>query len=93
MKDTTLYIGTIEKVCRGGLFLVDVNCNTNETTKVWCKLSGKMMINKLNVVVGDSVKVIISEYDINRGIIVWRDTKTIIEHCLVKDNENYELCI
>lgn len=40
-----------------------------------CHLGGKMRQHKINVIVGDLVKVKISPYDLTRGIVVLRYKK------------------
>lgn len=37
-----------------------------------CTVSGKIRLGNIRLVVGDNVKVAISAYDINNGIITWR---------------------
>ena len=44
-----------------------------EGAVVEAKLSGKMRINKIRVVVGDFVSVKLSPYDLSHGIIISRD--------------------
>ena len=44
----------------------------NETHMVQAKLSGKMRLNKINLEVGDRVKVEVSPYDTTRGRITFR---------------------
>lgn len=39
---------------------------------VTCTLSGKIRMNKIQIVVGDKVTVKISAYDVTKGIILWR---------------------
>jgi translation initiation factor IF-1 len=40
-----------------------------------CHLGGKMRKNKINVIEGDRVRIKVSPYDLNRGIIVLRYKK------------------
>ena len=40
--------------------------------QVICTVSGKIRISGISLVVGDNVKVAISAYDVNNGIITWR---------------------
>ena len=37
-----------------------------------CTVSGKIRLSNIRLVVGDKVKVAVSTYDINNGIITWR---------------------
>lgn len=52
----------------GGKFKVKLE-NDHEMI---CTVSGKIRLSNIRLVVGDSVKVAISAYDINNGIITWR---------------------
>lgn len=40
--------------------------------KITAHLSGKMRMNKIRILAGDSVKVQLTPYDLNRGRIVYR---------------------
>jgi len=44
----------------------------DEGVDVSCKLSGKLRMNYIRVLVGDKVKVQVSPYDMTKGIISWR---------------------
>ena len=55
-----------------GQFKVKVN----ENLTVLCTLGGKIRMNSVKILVGDSVKIEVSEYDTTRGRIVYRK-KTI----------------
>lgn len=58
-----------------GLFkvLIDTNKdNINTQTTVQCALSGKLRQNRINLVVGDYVKIKVSPYDLSKGFIVYR---------------------
>jgi len=52
-------------------FLVDCTFGENHSNVV-CTLSGKLRVNYIRVLPGDSVKVEISPYDLTRGRITWR---------------------
>ena len=56
----------------GGKFKVQLFDNDMIIT---CTLSGKMRMNKILVLVGDSVTVEISPYDLTKGRISYRDKK------------------
>ena len=43
------------------------------TNLVLCKLSGKMRNNNIRIIIGDRVTLAVSPYDLNRGMIIWRD--------------------
>ena len=64
--------GKVTDKLAGGKFRVKLD--DNDMT-VLCTLSGKMMINKIMVLVGDSVTVELSPYDLSRGRITYRDKK------------------
>jgi translation initiation factor IF-1 len=51
-----------------GQFKVQVT----DTYTVLCSLSGKIRINSVRILLGDKVKIEVSEYDPGRGRIVYR---------------------
>lgn len=51
-----------------GQFKVKVNDNL----VVLCTLGGKIRVNSVKILVGDHVKIEVSEYDTSRGRIVYR---------------------
>jgi translation initiation factor IF-1 len=51
-----------------GQFKVKVNDNLT----VLCTLGGKIRMNSVKILVGDSVRIEVSEYDTSRGRIVYR---------------------
>lgn len=57
-----------------GLFkvLVGVDENGEGGQEVQCTIGGKLRKNKINLTVGDQVKVKVSPYDLSRGFIVYR---------------------
>ena len=61
--------GTVNKIIKGGKCLVTIE-NGNVVT---CTLSGKLRQHKIRVLVGDTVTVSISPYDLTKGIITWRN--------------------
>lgn len=61
--------GTVADVGAGGNFIVELDDNK---VRVQAKLSGKMLFNKIRVVLGDRVSVAFSPYDSSRGLIVFR---------------------
>ncbi len=61
--------GLVVDVGAGGNFRVQVGDNHI----VLAKLAGKLRMNKIRVVLGDKVKVKVSTYDPNRGLISYRD--------------------
>lgn len=52
-----------------------INVQLDDAQVVKCHLGGKMRKHKINVVVGDRVRVKITPYDITRGIITLRHKK------------------
>lgn len=64
--------GKVTDKLAGGKFRVKLDDND---MIVLCTLSGKMMMNKIMVLVGDSVTVELSPYDLSRGRITYRDKK------------------
>jgi translation initiation factor IF-1 len=51
-----------------GQFKVKVN----DSMTVLCSIAGKIRMNSVKILVGDSVRVEVSEYDTSRGRIVYR---------------------
>lgn len=45
----------------------------NENMTVLCTLSGKIRMNSVKILVGDKVKIEVSEYDTTRGRIIYRN--------------------
>ena len=64
--------GTVVDCAKGGLFKVKVEMGNGQEHYVMATLSGKLMMNKIRVLVGDTVDVEISSIDLSRGRIVWR---------------------
>lgn len=60
--------GTVEECLPGTLFKV----RTNLGSVVLCTLSGKLRINRIRLLTGDSVTCEVSPYDTSRGRICWR---------------------
>ena len=61
-------VGEIIDKMPGGKFKVKLS-NDHE---LFCTVSGKIRLSNIRLVVGDKVKVALSTYDINNGIITWR---------------------
>lgn len=66
-RDKIEFEGEVVDSCKGK-FLVKVN----ENLKVMCTLSGKIRMNSVKILVGDKVKIEVSEYDPSQGRIVYR---------------------
>ena len=62
--------GTVIKVNPSSRF--DVELDDNKMI-VDCTISGKLRMNKIRILNGDSVVVEISPYDLTKGRIVWRN--------------------
>jgi translation initiation factor IF-1 len=60
--------GEIVDKIPGGKFKVKLQ----NDVEITCTVSGKIRLSGIRMVVGDKVKVTISPYDFNNGIIVWR---------------------
>ena len=61
--------GVIEEALPSAMFRVI--CENNHA--VLATLSGRLRVNNIRIVPGDSVKVEVSPYDLTRGRIVWRE--------------------
>ncbi len=59
--------GKVVEVLKGSDYLVEL-CN-GHTVKAY--VSGKMRINMIRILPGDTVTVQLSPYDLTRGIITW----------------------
>jgi translation initiation factor IF-1 len=68
-KDALEYEGVILEALPNAQFRVQLS----NGHKVLAYLSGKMRTNFVRVVPGDKVKVVLSEYDLDQGRIVWRN--------------------
>lgn len=60
--------GVIEEALPSTLF--KVKCEGG--LMVLCTLGGKLRVNRIRLLVGDSVNVEVSPYDTSRGRVVWR---------------------
>lgn len=70
MKEENMkFYGRVTSVLRGTMFKVKIDDIDKE---VLCSLSGKLRINKINIVEDDHVELKISPYDLDRGIITFR---------------------
>ena len=61
--------GTIEEVQRNAVFKVKLE-NDHTITAV---ISGRMRQNRIQILMGDRVRVEMSPYDLNRGRVVYRE--------------------
>jgi len=72
MKESIIVDGVIEESLSNGNFRVRLE----NGALVLAYLSGKMRINSIKVIVGDSVQLEMSPYDLSRGRISRRLSKT-----------------
>lgn len=63
--------GKILEVLPNATFLVEIELEQNKH-KIFAHPSGKMRKNNIRILPGDKVLLEISEYDINRGRIIYR---------------------
>ena len=61
--------GTVTELLRGGMFRVEINESKHE---VIAQINGKMRMYKINVLIGDAVKLEVSPYDLTKGRITKR---------------------
>lgn len=61
--------GRVKEVLPGNMFRVEVD---NIPELLLCYLGGKLKQNKIRVILGDSVKIEISPYDLSKGRISYR---------------------
>lgn len=71
MKENIIANGTIEDCLSNGNFRVRLE----NGAEILAYLSGKMRINSIKVITGDSVQLEMSPYDLTRGRICRRFTK------------------
>ena len=64
------HLGTITKVLKGHKF--EVSLDGNEAHTVIVTPSEKMRIKRIKLLVGDTVNLELSKYDLTRGHIIWR---------------------
>jgi translation initiation factor IF-1 len=68
--------GIVEEVLPGTKFMVRANASKNPSSigkLIKCTLSGKLRKNYIKILLGDSVIINVSPYDLNSGIITWRN--------------------
>ena len=65
--------GEVTKMSHG-IYTVSVKLPGNEQQlhEIKCSLSGKLRQNFIRVIVGDTVTIEVSQYDLGRGIITYR---------------------
>ena len=61
--------GIVTELLRGGMFRVEINESKHE---VIAQINGKMRMYKIKVLIGDTVKLEVSPYDLTKGRITKR---------------------
>ena len=69
-KDCIELTGTVVKVKPGTKFDVQIDDNG---AIVDCTISGKLRINSIKILEGDTVTIEMSPYDLHKGRIIWRN--------------------
>tara|TARA_Y100000004_G_C8719967_1_gene329674 strand:- start:82 stop:312 length:231 start_codon:yes stop_codon:yes gene_type:complete len=64
--------GEVVEVFPGGKFGVVLNLESEKSNQILAHISGKMRLNKINILVGDRVTVEVSPYDVTQGRITYR---------------------
>lgn len=64
--------GEVVEVKPNAMFTVEVDIG-DSTHRLLATLSGKMRVNLIRVLLGDTVKVDVSPYDLSRGRIIFRE--------------------
>jgi translation initiation factor IF-1 len=67
-KERTELSGVVKETLPNALFRVELE----EGREVLAHISGRMRLHHIKVLLGDSVRVELSPYDLNRGRIVYR---------------------
>jgi translation initiation factor IF-1 len=67
--DVLEFTGTIEEVLPGNMFRVKVG---DMDKPLLCYMGGKLKQNKIRIILGDSVKLEVSVYDLSKGRITYR---------------------
>lgn len=61
--------GTVEEVLPGNMFRVKVD---NMPSVLLCYMGGKLKQHKIRIILGDSVRIEVSPYDLTKGRITYR---------------------
>lgn len=61
--------GKVEEVLPGNMFRVKVD---NMSQVILCYMGGKLKQHKIKVILGDSVKIEVSPYDLTKGRVTYR---------------------
>ena len=73
--DAIIVHGYVSEEHRGGMYAVAVEFGP-VTKRVLAKISGRLHVHRIRLVVGDLVEVELSPYDTTRGRIVYRGRRT-----------------
>lgn len=69
-EDVLKFSGTVEEVLPNAMFRVVLE--NEQQTKIIATLGGKLRQNNIRILLGDSVDVEMSPYDLTRGRVVYR---------------------
>jgi translation initiation factor IF-1 len=64
--------GEVLQIYPAGKFQVELKLENDETRNIVAHISGKMRMNKINILAGDQVTVEVSSYDLTQGRITFR---------------------
>jgi translation initiation factor IF-1 len=68
-EEIVTFEGTVVELLRGGLFRVQIQDQQHEVT---AQINGKMRLHKIKVLLGDTVELEVSPYDLTKGRITRR---------------------
>lgn len=68
-EDILEVVGVVEEVLPGNMYRVKIEEMPNSIT---CYMGGKLKQNKIRIILGDSVKVEMSVYDLTKGRVTYR---------------------
>lgn len=69
-KDDILeFVGSVEEVLPGNMYRVKID---EMPAPVLCYLGGKLKQHKIRIILGDSVRVEMSVYDLSKGRVIYR---------------------
>lgn len=68
-EDIIELVGVVEEVLPGSMFRVKID---NMPNPLLCYMGGKLKQHKIRIILGDSVKVEVSPYDLSKGRIIFR---------------------
>jgi translation initiation factor IF-1 len=64
--------GEVLQIYPAGKFQVELKLENDKTRNIVAHISGKMRMNKINILAGDQVTVEVSSYDLTQGRITFR---------------------